>query len=834
MKNSRIAQTLRSLSLKPALESESDVITGDGEQVQTVAIAAVDETPAAGADAPAEDKDLSTTQVEEDKGPKEEAAETVVTDSPVVASTESEAETPNEIAADPSAEQAAAAAESSAVTGDGEQTEVVKIDAIDETPADGAGAPGEDAEVTAKVEEVGERSELETAETEVTDSQDLAVSQEGFKGAVKGFAIGTAGVLLSPLTLGLSNGAVDAGLKQRRERLGNEINVLAKRLADLKNGDVAQAKKEGIQVPKEQINDVDAGEVVKSFILGMVLPFYSTYQGHKVEELEIQLAAKVAELKIEMAKHGVSAEGLDDGEAAVAAAAAFAEGAAGAAEAAAAAAGPEAPAADSVEEVIEVAADAAAEEAVDAAADGAVEAVEEVAGEEAAEVVEETIEDAAGEITDVVAESVESELDNNEEAIAESAEIEELDDATAEGEQQVEEYEQAAATLESLVEALQEAQQNGGLTRQAAQFYQIGFESVGVRLTGRPFQNAHGEAAMPSLESFGGTMRRDQATTVSMESAKEWLAKVWEVIKKTFAQIKAWLIKFFQLVMDKGERIRARALKVKAAADKVGTDKPKAAQIKFAGAAKIAVGGKVSTGDLNELVAFAKEAGDRNSEASRAIIQMRLDLRNMIQSVQSGVKLTETTAASGDVALKGELRSAVFSQPYKGEEGEGFKTKLLPGNVEFLAINPLSGDFSIKGIAAVVARGWKVVELRDDAVTFENDLPVLTAFHIKEIADAAIRVVDAAKAAKAELKEEALSLADLTFPDDMDQSDARAIKSLAWMTGKILQMQSSSIGKVLKYCVGTSDAYLDYAVASLKQYGAEAPAEAAAPAVAAA
>lgn len=792
MKNSRIAQTLRSLSLKPGLESESDVdtgaagvgqveaaveaaeaipadgasapaedqdlsatvvvedagpaaeaaettvsaestdvdaslVTGDGEQTAAVEIAAVDETPADGASAPAEDEDLSTKQVTEDKGPSEEAAETAIEDSPVVASTESEAgeaaaeevpaaaeEAPAaEAAAIPSDEQAAAADESTAVTGDGEEAAAVEVEAAQELPADGAAAPGEDAEVVAVVEEVAERTELESAETEVQDSQDLAVAQEAVEGE-------------------------------------------------------------------------DAG---------------------------------------------------------AAAAAAFAAGAAGAADAAAAAAPAsdvevvvpdvaavieEAPAAETVEEVIDAATDGAGDAAADAAAEGAAEAVEEVAGEEAAEVVEDVIEDAAGEVADVVEEAVESELDNNDEAIAESAEIDELEEATAEGEQQVEEYEQAAATLESLIDTLHEAQQSGGMTRQAAGFYQVAFESVGIRLTGRPFQNAHGESAMPALESFGGTMRRDEATQISMENAKEWLAKVWEVIKKTFAQIKEWLIKFFQLVLDKSARVAARAAKIKAAAAKIGTDKPKAAKIKLAAASKIAINGQVSTSDINELVAFAKDAGARNQTASRAIMQLRNELRERVtQAAQGGGTSNQVSATFALTGLQGELRSSVFDTAYKGEEGEGFKTKMLPGGVEFLAIDPTHGDPNVSEFIKATFRGWKVIPM-ESGDEFNGEVPVLTAYHITEIANAAIGVMEAVKAAKAELKDEALSLGDLQIPDEVPSGDARMIKTIAWFTGKILQSQSSSIGKVLKYCVGTTDAYLDYAVASLKQYGAEAPAEAAA------
>ena len=62
------------------------------------------------------------------------------------------------------------AAESSIVTGDGDQTQTVTLKPADETPADAEGAPGEDQVVQAKTVEVGDRSDLESAETVSTDS----------------------------------------------------------------------------------------------------------------------------------------------------------------------------------------------------------------------------------------------------------------------------------------------------------------------------------------------------------------------------------------------------------------------------------------------------------------------------------------------------------------------------------------------------------------------------------------------------------------------------------------------------------------------------------------
>lgn len=175
------------------------------------------------------------------------------------------------------------------------------------------------------------RAALESAQ-ENTGTESLEISQEGVTGAVKGFLLGTAGVIggtsagaavgsvAGPLgtLVGASYGgmagsaAVDSALKVKREHLKHDIETISQRLADLKNGDIAEAKKKGIKIREEDRTPTDKGSVIKSALLGTILPFYTTYQGHKVEELEIQLAAKITELKIAFAANGHAVESLED------------------------------------------------------------------------------------------------------------------------------------------------------------------------------------------------------------------------------------------------------------------------------------------------------------------------------------------------------------------------------------------------------------------------------------------------------------------------------------------------------------------------------------------
>ena len=672
--------------------------------------------------------------------------------------------------------------DSSAVTGDGDETiNAANIKAIDETPADGAGAPGEDEKPATTLVDVGERSELEAAETTSDDSQDLNVSQEGIAGAVIGFIVGSAG--WTPFV----GGAIHGAAKVKRLKLREDIQTIATRIEQVRRGQLAEAQKKGLSVP-ENLKNVDMVDIIKSAFIGQFFgSFYGAYQGSDLENLNRELREKLAELEKEVKLAGISTESLaslesDGGEQAAAAAAAFAEGAAGAAEVVAAAVHAEAPEVMAADTSIEVpATDAVPVEGEVPVAEG--------------DVVETT------------------------EPVDES-DVEELSDAIDEGEASIEKYEQGAATMESLICALEEAKQSGGLTPQSAKFFQIGFESVGRTLTGQPFKNAHGEAAIPSLESFGGTMRRDTATNVSLESAKEWFAKIWEVLKATLAQVKEWLGKFYEAVFTESGRLRKRAQSLKSAAGKVTADDLKSKEMttpKSVGD-RIVLGSALNVNHVMDLVPFVKEAGARGSEASRAIIQMRLDLQNMIRNAGQGGKLSDTTPASGDSAMKGELRSAVFSIPFESDGRSGFKTKELPGNVEFAAFDPLSsGQFS--EVVMSVFRGWKVVKLENGAKDVDKYVTAtLTRQQMTAVADSVLQVLDAVEAAKDSLKEEALSVADLKVPEEVPGAEARKIKAMAWATGRIIQAQSSSIGQILKYAISTSSAYLDFAAIALKQY----------------
>ncbi len=403
--------------------------------------------------------------------------------------------------------------------------------------------------------------------------------------------------------------------------------------------------------------------------------------------------------------------------------------------------------------------------------------------------------------------------------------IDAYEEVIDEANEHAEEYEQAATSLESLIEALGEARQNGGLTPQSAKFFQIGFESIGVRLTGAPFKNAYGEDALPSLESFGGSMRRDAATQISMEAAESWYVKVWEVLKKTFAQIRDWVVKFAKALFDQSARYNQRADKIIEAASKVGAAKAKADKVTFGGARQIVTGSSVDAGSISKVLTVAQDAALRTGESFKGIAAVK---KYLVDVASAGATDFATFSIAEAALQEGKLRSSLFSHEYKGEGENGFETDALPGNVKFrIAYQTHSSQARFK----VLMEGLLGARVsKESAGEIPEDLSART-LNPSEISDLARKVKTVLKAAddsKKEFSVESLDMANVQIPQDDDAAMAKEKQKFINATVKAVSKASAGISQLLKYTIQTSGGYLDYANASLKQYGAAVESETAA------
>lgn len=510
------------------------------------------------------------------------------------------------------------------------------------------------------------------------------------------------------------------------------------------------------------------------------------------EATDKAFAERLAKIKAKKAaaQKVVSTEAFDD--AAAAAAAAFAEGAAGAAEAAAAAAGSD------TGEVAETAAAVAEDVAEQVAADAGAEAGAE-AGEEAAE--------------DVA----------DEDLAAGDAELDGIETSIDEGESHVEEYEQAAATMESLIEALQDAQRSGGLTPQAARFATITMESVGIRLTGAPFQNAHGESAMPSLESFGGTMRRDEATTISLENAKEWFAKIWEVLKNTWEQIRSWVANFVKALFSQGERYKQRAQKIQQAAQGVNGQPKNRTVAAGAAGAKIALNGTVGVDNVAKLMAFAtelKNAGNPGQLVRDAITFVSGLSTDSVSSMkaESGETVSQE-AVDGGVTLEA---FGPFKNEYNNEGISGYATDVLPGNYRLVAtaVDSLVLRLMAKAGGNGPTKAFKVVRVSEQQQAEDATVNVWTGPQIGTVAGQVIKVIDLVMAARKDW--EVVTQVNLNLPAALSQAadeDQKFVRGIVSGLQRALHSQASSIKAMGQALVGTSGDFLNVASAHLKEYG---------------
>lgn len=398
-----------------------------------------------------------------------------------------------------------------------------------------------------------------------------------------------------------------------------------------------------------------------------------------------------------------------------------------------------------------------------------------------AEVIGEPVEEAAA-IVEVEAESEETE-----------AEIE----ADVE---HVEEYEKEAVALEALIEAARDARDAGGFSRGEARLFQIGFESIGTRLTGQPFLAEDGGSAVPSLESFGGTMSRRDATTISLENAESWLAKIIRVIKETWNKVWGAVKKFMSQVFDLCERYKARAIKVKEAATKARNQKADGA-VKFGSAAKIAIGGKVDVSGADKLIQLVS-VGEKLAELTpKAQVTLEEVMRAVDQDTSKGASEIQQYYDSQVTAIKNVFTSGgAFSDMGDVRVADG-----LPGNMKFSV--KVDGD----DVGAVVAEAGEAGEI--------SEVRALSGQETAQLMDKVIKALDEvakAKAALAKVKDDIVK----TVATDKDNVVDKVSVGMVRGMGRLVMTSSRSVSKILSYCVKTSGGYIDYGVASVKAAGA--------------
>lgn len=417
--------------------------------------------------------------------------------------------------------------------------------------------------------------------------------------------------------------------------------------------------------------------------------------------------------------------------------------------------------------------------------------------------------------------------DSNEFEPTVAADAEELNEDANEIAEDDEDLDGLAQSNESLVAvylAMESAQQNGGLTPEAATFAAISVESILVDY------NVKARDMGISLESFGDNKAR--ATTVSMESVMSALQDIWDAIVRKFKEMIKKIADFYQKTIAAAPRIKRRAEALKKKAQKT-TGSPKETKIKTGLFGQLNIAGSVPAS------VAAIETSLKNSGISFTKNMAKDDLVKSIKDIFNADTFNSTT---GFEAVKTKMDSLKFGSDVTRDDlgtGTGF-TGLLGNKVVFIS------KFAPRGVGTPgtdvsyisgMATAWKY-GVYDDATGVKNDkdkrdseFKVLTIQEVESLCNIIIgnmqeiinfktqanRTFDEAKVIEKEGDKLISKIANKGEGKAKGADEAMARSYLSAMASMHRKAQSGNAA-ILRYQYNTSKAVLAYCARSLSQY----------------
>ncbi len=374
----------------------------------------------------------------------------------------------------------------------------------------------------------------------------------------------------------------------------------------------------------------------------------------------------------------------------------------------------------------------------------------------------------------------------------------------------VDELEEIHQGLEAIALSLESSLQQGGLTPQSAQFFHIAYESYLNRLGEEP--NA------PALESFGGQTSRIQATTISLESVRETLTKIWEAIKAIVVRVRDAIAEFIKRLFDSSFKLRERAEGLKEAASKI-QGQPKIAEVPLGRLAeKLAVGKKVDVSPtaIAQLAEVAKAAIEYDAHMSEALVKAyhiveravvgEVD-RNDLATLQAALEFKPSK-------LFKEITETVNQKMGLTHGRATYATPVLPGNVQFKIL--------VDVITYKDWRGFMVYHTSKEVATVQlGDVKVktLNAAEIKKVAEECQRLVDLVEKLKYENERSTKVIKDglkkLKISKDIGSDKVDLAKTLMSVFRTNAAVQGRASTKVLGWAITTAGAYLALAEKSL-------------------
>ena len=445
--------------------------------------------------------------------------------------------------------------------------------------------------------------------------------------------------------------------------------------------------------------------------------------------------------------------------------------------------------------------------------------------------------------------------------IAASDDADVIDEGSAETDELIETTE----ALESYLAAARRASKQGGWTTQEATAYHVGIDIAMKKL------GADGSAIVPSLESFGSSRERINATASVENRLTEALRKIWEAIKRAVNKVYVFVKKWYLKILDGASRLKKRAEAIRKKAENTTGSKKEnkirtgvLGQLHIAKAAPSADKIKSTLDDVAKMVeglTSTRLTGEYGNACESVIEKIQEiadgklgDVKNHTDAtgaiVAASNAMVEVNKSLGNVAsdlgLKKTADVEVAKRAYAGapsgtkvvttDEAElpGGKTVLAIGAIHTSIANATNAE-NAKEVTAALKYAYKVTFIAKESKKVEIDeskeIETLDTGAVISICDGVInfadKVIDYKKGFEQYEKKtkELLSKADKIKGKDSKSGDNEAeaangavARTLATGVGAAMRNMGTSITNVINYGMNLSRAALVYANSSLNQY----------------
>ena len=419
-------------------------------------------------------------------------------------------------------------------------------------------------------------------------------------------------------------------------------------------------------------------------------------------------------------------------------------------------------------------------------------------------------------------------------------------DVVDEGSDEVEELIDTSEALESFLQAAQAAKKQGGWTTQEAAAYDLGISVVMGRIGG------DARDVMPSLESFGSSRERINATASVENRITDTLKKIWEAIKRGVNKVIAFVRKWYLKIADGATRLQKRALAIRKKAENTqGTAKerkirgpltglhisknmPNANTLKGAMGAINTVIERMTKGQM------AKGFSDTCDEivtAIEAVAEKGVSDEGLGAMLTSLGKAAEST---GDAMNDDASAKAKFPGAPDAAIGKSLAFGELPGGKKLISVGFKGGALkgaTAKDVAALGRVVYKVaiVDAADKKVEIDSskEVQILEPSEVAALADEVATLCGSVVDFRKEFEnyerktKETLSKVDKISnksgkgDNDAENNGIELSRALANFAGNALRNRGTSITAVINYALGLGRNVLVYGNSSLNQYKAD-------------